>query len=116
MQRALAIQEEVLGPRHPDLVLPLSGLARIAHAEHDDGTARRLAERAVSIVEAADVSQRILADVRFLLAQVSWSDPSQRARARTLAKQARDACAALGEPGEDELPEIDAWLAEHPVP
>jgi serine/threonine protein kinase/tetratricopeptide (TPR) repeat protein len=51
-RRSLAIFERALGPRHPILAHPLLGLAKLL-ADTDRAAARALAERAVSLREAA---------------------------------------------------------------
>jgi hypothetical protein len=105
-----------LGPRHPDVAYALVGLAEVALARHDAEDARAHAERAVSIREACETSPELLAEARFVLARALWPDRSQRARARTLAEQARDAYVELGEGEAESLAEVRAWLAEHRVP
>ena len=111
-ERSLEIQE-ALGPDHPNMTDALLGLARIAAAQEDVVTAQARAERAVSILEVAGVAPARLAHARFVLARVSWSDRSQRVRARALAEQARDACTKID--AADDLAKVEAWLAEHPV-
>ena len=110
-ERALGIRE-ALGPDHPDMADALLGLARTAAAQKDHVAARARAERAVSILEVAGVAPDQLAQARFVLARVSWSDRSQRERARGLAEQARDAYTKVDAKN---LAEVEAWLAEHPV-
>jgi eukaryotic-like serine/threonine-protein kinase len=115
-QRALAIWEQALGPHHSDVAYPLVGLAEVALAKHDPEDARAHAERAVAVREAGETSPELLAEARFVLAQALWSDRSQRARAHTLAEQARDAYTELGEGEAEHLAEVQTWLAEHRVP
>ncbi|MEM9453272.1 MAG: tetratricopeptide repeat protein [Myxococcota bacterium] len=111
-ERALGIWEKAVGPDHPDVADTLLSLARVAAAREDGVVARARAERAVSIFEVAEVEPGRVANARFVLARVSWSDRSQRARARGLAEQARDAYARADAKN---LAEVDAWLAEHPA-
>ena len=80
-------------------------------------SARAHAERAVSIREAATVAPELLVQARFVLAQALWSERHGRARARVLAKQAREALAAAEGPSESDvdLEEVEAGLATHRV-
>ncbi len=117
-RRALQIMEKALGADHPEVAYPLQGLAEVALAQQQFESVRAYAERALAIRERSKVAPELVASVRILLAQALWPDRSQRARARRLAEQARDAWAAIGAPGsyENLLTETEAWLAEHQVP
>ncbi|MEM9462746.1 MAG: serine/threonine-protein kinase [Myxococcota bacterium] len=114
-QRALTIREKSLGPDHPDVTHSLLGLAQVMLDEGNPTTARAHAERAVSIREAATVAPQLIAEARFVLARALWNMGSERAPARALAEQARDALAANESPGESviDLAMVDAWLATH---
>ncbi|MEM9453473.1 MAG: serine/threonine-protein kinase [Myxococcota bacterium] len=116
-ERALRIFEEALGSEHPEVANSLLGLATVALERGDPSSARIDAERAVSIRDAAAVAPGWLAVARFVLAQTLWSERSERARARALAEQARDALAAAEGPGDAnvDVDEIEAWLAAHRV-
>ncbi|MEM9463495.1 MAG: tetratricopeptide repeat protein [Myxococcota bacterium] len=116
-QRAQEILEKALGPDHPNVAYPLVGLAEVALKIRDLASARAYAERAVSIRKASEVGHQLLAEARFVLARALWSERSERARARSLAEQARDALVAAEGPGNSdvELDEVDAWLATHRV-
>ena len=111
-ERALGIWENALGPDHLDVADALLSLARIAAAQEDHVAARANAERAMTILEAAEAEPGRLAMARFVFASASWSDRSQRARARGLAEWARDVYAELD--AKEAVADIDAWLAEHP--
>jgi tetratricopeptide (TPR) repeat protein len=52
-ERALAIREIALGPKHPDTAASLSNLALLLHAQGDLAAARPLFERALAIKESA---------------------------------------------------------------
>ena len=58
-------------------------------------------ERALTIRTTHEVDPALLAETRFILARALWTAPAthgrDRARARTLAEQARDAYASLGD-------------------
>lgn len=68
-ERALKIWREALGPDHPDVALPLVGLAHVALAQHDCEAARMHAERATSILEAGAAAPEQLAEARRLLSR-----------------------------------------------
>jgi tetratricopeptide (TPR) repeat protein/predicted Ser/Thr protein kinase len=116
MQRSLAIQEASLDPEHPDLTFPLVGLARVALAQHRPGDAIPLAERAVTLREKGGVAAELLAEARFELARALWGAPvdsgRDRARAWSLAEEARDGLRAVGRAGAEPLAMVEAWLAE----
>ncbi|MEM9461111.1 MAG: tetratricopeptide repeat protein [Myxococcota bacterium] len=116
-ERALEIREKALGADHSDVASSLVGLAMVALGKSDSTSARAHAERAVSIREVAKVAPELIAEARFVLAQALWSKRHERARARALAVQARDALAAAGGPGwsDVDLDEVDAWLATHRI-
>jgi tetratricopeptide (TPR) repeat protein/predicted Ser/Thr protein kinase len=114
-ERAAAIQERALGPEHPDLATTLVGLAEVALAQHRPGDAMPLAERAVAVLDKGAVASTTLAKARFVLARALWEAPAQagrdRARAQSLAEQARDAFRAAGKGMAELLAEVEAWLA-----
>jgi tetratricopeptide (TPR) repeat protein len=112
--RSIALTERALGREHPSLGHPLMGLGRLRLELDQPDAALVHLERALAIRSAHTVAPQLLEDTRFRVAQALWAaSPSgtpERARARELATQARDALALL--PGETELlAEIDAWLA-----
>ncbi|WP_266219271.1 serine/threonine-protein kinase [Paraliomyxa miuraensis] len=119
-ERAEAIYEKTLGPDHPYVAYPLTGLGtlRLDLAEPADALAPL--ERALAIRTTHEVDRALLAETQFALARALWSSPAaqgpDRPRARGLAEQARDAYATLGEAKKTELDEVQAWLAEHPLP
>jgi tetratricopeptide (TPR) repeat protein/predicted Ser/Thr protein kinase len=114
LERALGIQERLLGPEHPDLAHALVGLANVALAQHRDGDAIRLAERAVTLRDEGGAAVELLAEARFTLARALWDAPldagRDQARARILAEQARDVYRAAGNSEAARLAEVDAWL------
>lgn len=112
----MTIQEQTLGPDHPRVANSLIALADVALASNDPQTAQVHAERALATLERAEVSPGALADARFMLARTLWSDQTQRVRASSLARQAHDAYATLGDAGQPRRAELETWLAEHPTP
>ncbi|MEM9453713.1 MAG: serine/threonine-protein kinase [Myxococcota bacterium] len=117
-ERALTILEKALGPDHPQVAYSLVGMAKVALKMNNSMSARAHAERAFSIREAATVAPELLAEARFILARALWSEHSERARARELAKQAREVwleAESKNSTIEEYLAAIDAWLATHRV-
>ncbi|MCA9649806.1 MAG: serine/threonine protein kinase [Myxococcales bacterium] len=116
---ALEIQQEALPPDHPHLALSLLGLAKIGIEREEHDVARQHAERAVAIREAGQMPPELVAEARFVLARALGNDPDQRARARELAEQARDAWSSAGSEDrqtKEYLGEVEKWLAGHPAP
>lgn len=103
--------ETAMGPEHPNLSYPLLALTDIELDAGNPAAARGHAERTVSILSKADAMPGRLARARLSLARALWDDPTERNRARGLARQARDAHAALGE--EASVAEATAWLDRH---
>jgi tetratricopeptide (TPR) repeat protein/predicted Ser/Thr protein kinase len=100
LRRALALAEKIHGPSSHDLVGILVALGRA----QSDG--RATLERAVALADNRDE----IAAASFALAEALWSDPASRARARTLAEQARDAVSAPGTGPTAIGARIDRWL------
>jgi tetratricopeptide (TPR) repeat protein len=115
--QAITRWEAALGPEHPNLSNSLMGLAEVRLAQHRPAEALPPASRAVTIREQAGVAVEDLAQARFVLAQVLWDAPEDggrdRARALTLAEQARAVLRDAGEAEAEFLREVEAWLADH---
>jgi tetratricopeptide (TPR) repeat protein/tRNA A-37 threonylcarbamoyl transferase component Bud32 len=115
-ERTLAIFEKVEGPEHALVAYPVQGLAQVALAQGRSADAVQLAERAVAVREKGNATPDLMADARFVLAQALWKAPRakgrDRARALTLANQARDAYRGI-KGDENDLAEANAWLTEH---
>jgi eukaryotic-like serine/threonine-protein kinase len=117
-RRALQIQQETLPADHPHVALSLLGLARVGLANEKLDAARAHAEQAVTIRENAKMAPELLAEGRFVLARILWKDPTERARARSLAEQARIAWSNAGSDDQqtrEYLTQVEQWLAEHPA-
>ncbi|MCX4242308.1 serine/threonine-protein kinase [Paraliomyxa miuraensis] len=119
-ERALAIQEKALGPDHPDVAYTLTGLGEALLGLAKPADALTPLERALTIRTTHEVQPALLAATRFALARALWIAPAaqgrDRPRARTLAEQAHDAYAALGDAKKTERTEVQAWLAKHRLP
>lgn len=116
-EQALHIWELTLGDAHPDVAYALVGLARVELAKHELGRARSLAARAVTIRETAKVAPGLVAEARFVLARALWPNRAQRDRALALAEQAREVWSQpeWGGDFQEELGDVEQWLAEHGV-
>ena len=118
-QRALAMFESTLGPKHPNLAYPLTSIGEVELGLHAPDKAIAPLSRAVALREANQGDPSELAESRFALARALWdaahggTRARDRARARQLAGQAKDAVAALGDAGKEPLAEIAAWQAAH---
>nr|MCH9684198.1 tetratricopeptide repeat protein [Deltaproteobacteria bacterium] len=109
--RSLDVRRHELESDHPALALSHVGLARVELGRGRPSAAREHAERALEINEASDAEPSAVATARWTLAQALWFDRGQRARAVTLAEQARADRARQG----DSTEAIDGWLADERV-
>jgi tetratricopeptide (TPR) repeat protein len=107
--RSRAIIEASLGDKNVQLVAPLIGIGRVQLARHAPSAATAPLTRALAIRQADPGDGLELAEVRFALAQAIVS--TDRARALTLATQARDAWIKAGARHAAPLAEASAWLA-----
>jgi serine/threonine protein kinase/tetratricopeptide (TPR) repeat protein len=83
-------------------------LARLDLAEKKPGEARRLVEDSVEVIAKQDA--QLGAQARFVLAQSLWPEKRERARAETLAREARSALVDAKAPA-PLVAEVDAWIA-----
>lgn len=117
LERSVSIAERSFGREHQALTEPLTELARLALARGDDEAACSYAERGVAVGNLSGfANEPELADARVVLARCLWSEPTERARAHALAKQAYDAYVELGPGMHEALTEVDSWLEDHRVP
>lgn len=105
-QRALALDAKS-GPDDPQLAFDLVCIGEAQLGRHDLAAARASLERALELREHADGDAGELARTRFDLAKAL----TDRARARTLAIQARDGFATAGQQWQARHAEAIAWLA-----
>jgi tetratricopeptide (TPR) repeat protein len=110
--RAADLARRTLPPDHPMLAVALRTVGGVARAQGDLVAARTILEEAAALLERTEHRSAQLGEVRFDLAKVfdALGDP---ARARALAKTARDDVASDGPQHFVYLAEIDAWLAAH---
>ena len=111
-RRALAIDEKALGPKHPELVVPLLGLGQVALARGNPAAARAPLERGLPLAEGYAILDVDLCDFRIALAKVEWAS-GNRTHAVELAQRAHDGYAKAGVRGKEGLAEATAWLAHH---
>ncbi len=110
VHEALTVLEEVLGPTHPALVLPLSTIADMDLARGELASAIDASERALALE--LDPANR--ARVSFTLARALWDTKQDRPRARRLAEQALEGFSAPGLVLPSEVELTRQWLDRHP--
>jgi tetratricopeptide (TPR) repeat protein len=116
LNQALAIYEKTVGPDHPDLAEALTSVGRAYLGKRLPQKAVAPLERAMSLREHSHGNPLNVGETQFTLARALWElgpDPKRRARARTLAGQARTAYAAAAPEANKDLATIDGWLKEH---
>jgi tetratricopeptide (TPR) repeat protein len=113
-RRALAITEDALGKEHPSAAHALIGLALVHLRDGRSAEALPLAERAVAVLQQNGASADNLAEASFVLARALLATGQDPARARALARQARDALQTASAPlSLIELAEVETWLQSH---
>ena len=103
--------QQALGPDHSSLSVPLEALGECDLAAGRPRAAVPRLERAIALHEKAGEPDR-LPHLRFSLAQALWDSGGDRARCRSLVKQAENQL-VVADPGND-LAAVRAWLAAHP--
>jgi eukaryotic-like serine/threonine-protein kinase len=88
------------------------GLAQVALSEGQIAEARSLAEHALQVLGVQPPGP-MLAQSRFVLAQVLWISPADRPRALELARAARNVFDHIGAQRSVAAVELAAWLAAH---
>jgi eukaryotic-like serine/threonine-protein kinase len=115
LREALAEETKELRPEHPDVIGAEVELGRALLAHGDVAEARTLMESALAAAGHAELMPIGRADVEFTLARaIVAADPRSRARALSLAEQARDRYVATAPATRrylDERKEIEDWLA-----
>ncbi|HEX8952887.1 MAG TPA: tetratricopeptide repeat protein, partial [Polyangia bacterium] len=110
--RTLALDEKVLGPKHPELVVPLLGLGQVALLRGNPAAARAPLERGLVLTEGFAILDVEACDYQLALAKVEWAS-GNRARALELAQRAHAGYVKAGTRGKEGLAEANAWLAAH---
>jgi tetratricopeptide (TPR) repeat protein len=115
LQRALALQEKLLGPKHPELGWTLSSIGQLDLDQHHPVDAIATLERALALwTSDAHINPMNRGQTRFNLAKALWQHGEQT-RARAEGARARGEIASdtpVPETKKD-VAEIDTWLAEH---
>ncbi len=109
-QRALAILESALGSSHQDLGLPLTSLGRAQLELGRTRAAVATLARAVELLEDHVDDPAHLAHGKFHLARALWLDGDKRHHVTTLAHDARETFADLGERSRRDLEAVERWL------
>ncbi len=107
-ERARVIWERELGLDDRNLAYALTGIGLSYLAEDDASSALAPLERAYKIREAHELDPSRRAETRFALARSLWETNRDRARARALAEQAREAY-TKGD-AKAKVVEVDGWL------
>jgi tetratricopeptide (TPR) repeat protein len=110
-ERARIIWERELGSEDPNLGYALSGIGISYLAEGDSSSALVPLERALKIREASEKDPTKLGETRFALARALWESNRDRARARTLAEEARTSFSEATQ--RKNLMEVAVWLRAH---
>jgi tetratricopeptide (TPR) repeat protein len=109
-RRALALGERTLGPSHPELADVLVALADDALRDKRPAEAVALAERGLTLQPPERTPPRTLADLRFALARGLRESGGDRARARELAREARDGYGDRTPRARADRARVEAWL------
>lgn len=114
--RAIAIYESKFGPQHIKLAsfLTLLGEAQLRAGQVDE--ARPVLERALALQASEPLPSDELAATRWALARVLWTQPRERARALSLAREAVALYREHPEKTPLDLAAVQAWLREHDGP
>jgi serine/threonine protein kinase/Tfp pilus assembly protein PilF len=113
-ERARAITEKAYGPDGRDLGVTLTLIAEAQLGLGNPGAALESAARALALRQERQASSTSIADTRFVLARATLDAKHDRAAARVLALEARDAyAAAKGARAGADLARVQAWLDAH---
>jgi tetratricopeptide (TPR) repeat protein len=107
-ESARTIWERELGPENVFVAYALTGIGQTCLADGDDNQALVPLERAFKIGQSEPADSPHRAETKFALARALWGARRDRARARTLAEEARAAYVKM--PTADELSEVENWL------
>jgi tetratricopeptide (TPR) repeat protein/tRNA A-37 threonylcarbamoyl transferase component Bud32 len=115
-ERAAGTWEKIFGPGYGRIAEALTGEGRALLGLHATERAVASLERALAVCERQrDTAPSTLAETRFALARALSETGRERARAITLAKQARETWAtSRASSRSKERAAIDEWLSKHP--
>ncbi len=116
-RRALRIGEAALASDHPAHAYHLTCLADATLGMGQASKAVPLLERALAIFAQAELTPKVVAITKFLLARALWSSKQDRKRAILLSQQSRRRLAqSPGEFWQKNLVKVDHWLQERALP
>jgi tetratricopeptide (TPR) repeat protein len=112
-RRALAIQEKMLGPEHPEGAGSLTDEAKALLGLGRAREAIAPLERVLTLRKRTPGRPVELPETQFTLARALWDSAQDRKRAKTLASEALAGYKAAGLRGKKEILVVEAWLAKH---
>ncbi len=113
-ERSIALGDATLGPAHPEVARPLSHFgSMLVDTQHPAEAVDHLQRAEAIFGETVGDDHADTAGVRFDLARALWDSGGDRARARTLARQALAAAEKAGPEAALEQAEYGAWLSGH---
>jgi tetratricopeptide (TPR) repeat protein len=113
-RRALVILADVLGPDSSELDEARECLGEALIGTGDFNAARKELERAFSSISQSQKGPQWTAGVRFQLARALWATPSERPRARELARTILNELSTAEGDNRKVTARIEAWLKAHP--
>jgi tetratricopeptide (TPR) repeat protein len=111
-ERARVIEERELGLDALNLSYPLTGIGISYLLEGNPASAIVVLERALKIRQAQDPDHGKRAETAFALARALWESNRDRARARSLAEEAKAGYAKANNT-KAKLAEVETWLRSH---
>ncbi|HWB76107.1 MAG TPA: serine/threonine-protein kinase [Nannocystaceae bacterium] len=110
-ETALAALRTSLPPTHPYVGNAMSGVGRAQLELGEVDAAIEQLQRAIAVLEDAQVDAQLLAEPRFALARAL--QPRDPLQARTLAERALAGFHSLGDRGRSDAATVQAWLDAH---
>jgi eukaryotic-like serine/threonine-protein kinase len=111
-QRASEILVKVLGPEHPDTAELMGQVGEDLIELRRYADSITALQHALALTEGKSPKPEVIAEIHFALARALWDSRTDRTRATTFARSARDEYAKLPA-RKQELTEVTAWLPTH---